>query len=86
MDFCSGTLNANCDCESTTKPIIWYEDGDGDGFGNSEKWVSTCLEQEGYVLNGDDCNDNDAKAYPGAECMSTEVENCKGELDHNCYC
>ena len=57
----------------------YYEDLDGDGYGNPESWGNFCLGKNpsGYVINGKDCNDNDPSTYPGA------LEQCDG-LDNNC--
>jgi hypothetical protein len=41
--------------------LAWYEDEDGDGFGNPFEVLYTCDEDvDGYVENGDDCDDDDA--------------------------
>lgn len=35
-----------------------YADADGDGFGDFNNAIFTCLESFGFVSNADDCNDN----------------------------
>lgn len=47
----------------TTQSVAWYEDKDGDGYGDgNSNIIYSCQRpwQEGnYVMNNDDCNDND---------------------------
>jgi len=57
---------------------VYYEDADGDGYGNPDSSISYCYLPEGYVLNADDCNDYDSTVYPGAE------EICGDGIDNNC--
>ena len=40
-----------------TNPISWYEDSDGDGFGNINNVKLACKQPEGFVLNSNDCDD-----------------------------
>ena len=55
---------------------LYYEDGDGDGFGDNSTVVETCSPPLDYVALGDDDDDNDNDINPNA----TEV--CDGE-DNN---
>ncbi len=76
-EICDG-LDNNCD--STIDEGVqgtYYQDFDGDGFGNLDVTVVGCEAPAGYVQNGNDCDDSEARAYPGA----TEV--CDG-IDNNC--
>ena len=56
---------------------LWFQDADGDGYGNSGATQSSCFQPAGYVVQNGDCNDADASIHPGA----TEV--CNG-VDDNC--
>jgi hypothetical protein len=50
--------------------ITYYQDADGDGFGNPSITVTvSCGTQAptGYVANNNDCNDNDANIYSGVQ-------------------
>ncbi len=40
--------------------MTWYQDADGDGFGNPDVYIKTCLVRDGYVDNADDCDDTTA--------------------------
>ncbi|WP_282135464.1 MopE-related protein [Seonamhaeicola maritimus] len=62
--------------------LSFYEDLDGDGFGNSEVATIHCTAPVGYVDNDEDCDDNDADNYPGnTEVCDGKDNNCDGEID-----
>ena len=46
--------------------LTWYQDADGDGYGNPSVTLSACDQPTGYVLNASDCSDVSATVYPGA--------------------
>ncbi|MGA1223363.1 MAG: MopE-related protein, partial [Phycisphaerales bacterium] len=46
---------------------VCYHDADGDSFGNPTTATAFCVAPEGWVLNGDDCDDNDAPIHPAAD-------------------
>jgi hypothetical protein len=60
-----------------TEPTTWYEDQDGDGFGDPATGERTCP-RPGYVTNGLDCNDQDASINP----FASEVPG--DGVDQNC--
>ena len=43
----------------------WYQDADGDSFGNPMKSMISCDQPEGYVANKDDCDDAAADVTDG---------------------
>ncbi|MCO4762446.1 MAG: putative metal-binding motif-containing protein [Myxococcales bacterium] len=47
-------------------PETFYYDNDGDGYGDPTDTVVACLQPKGTSVNGDDCNDDNAKVNPGA--------------------
>lgn len=63
--------NASCleVCDDGPECKIYYEDADGDSFGNPDSSKEICGEpSNGWVLDNTDCNDNDANQYPEAPC------------------
>ena len=44
----------------------WYADSDGDGFGNPFISTLSCTQEDGFVDNDQDCDDENAQAYPDA--------------------
>ena len=76
-EVCDGIDN-NCDGEVDEGVLIeYFADADGDGFGNGEISVEACSQQDGFVPNGNDCDDAEATVHPGAS------ELCDG-LDNDC--
>lgn len=58
--------------------VTYYQDSDGDSYGNPAVFQETCDgPPSGYVANDDDCNDLVAAINPGA------AESCNG-IDDNC--
>ena len=47
-------------------PFEVYADADGDGFGDPDASSEECEVPEGYVVNGEDCDDGDAAVNPDA--------------------
>jgi formylglycine-generating enzyme required for sulfatase activity len=77
---CNG-LDDDCDGSTDEEDAIdkseWYQDGDGDGFGNGGVSLFACDQPVGFIAVSGDCNDGDSSISPNA----TEV--CDG-LDNNC--
>ena len=53
-------LDNNCD-ERVDEGLMqtWYADYDRDGFGNPDQTFARCIGGDGFVLNDQDCDDND---------------------------
>ena len=49
---------------SNCNELAYYEDSDGDAFGNALNLVMACEQPLGYVLDNSDCNDLDALINP----------------------
>jgi hypothetical protein len=67
-------------------PITWYQDLDGDTYGNSAVTQSSCTQPVGYVANSTDCNDSNASINPGASegTVCDNLDNdCNGQIDDN---
>ena len=87
-EICDGIDN-DCDdlvdgADPDSGNFEWYIDEDGDGFGSSSSLLFQCEPPVGYVLNDQDCDDNDPNNYPG----NTEVcdgfdNNCDGDVDED---
>ena len=84
LELCDG-LDNNCDGnidEGVTSE--YFFDEDGDGFGNPSYSLQGCSLEEGYAINGTDCNDSDASVYPGAVEICDSIDNdCNEEIDEN---
>ncbi len=67
----------------------WYQDADGDGYGNPDEKVEACNPPAGYVEDNTDCDDTNDTVYPDApELCDGYDNNCDGEVDNNttdCY-
>ncbi|MFH1463164.1 MAG: MopE-related protein [Pseudomonadota bacterium] len=62
----------------------WYQDLDGDGYGDASSSRASCDELAGYVADGTDCDDGEADVHPGAQevCDADDVdEDCDGRAD-----
>jgi hypothetical protein len=79
-ETCNG-IDDDCDLSidepGSSGEATWYLDSDGDGYGGTTSEFS-CEASPSYVSTGDDCDDADATAYPGA----TEV--CEDGADNDC--
>ena len=84
VEICDGIDN-NCDGTiDEDVQNIYYVDSDQDGFGNPEISIEACQPPTGFVENGDDCNDTNADAYPGAEEICDNLDNnCDGTIDED---
>ena len=69
----------NDDCTQQT----WYEDSDGDGFGNLNSFQESCTQPTGYVSDNSDFDDTNTTAYPGADeiCDDGVDNNGDGDID-----
>ncbi|MGB5321206.1 MopE-related protein [Lutimonas sp.] len=80
-------IDNDCDGEVDEELMTtFYEDLDGDGFGNPDTPIEMCSESTGYVIDNTDCDDNDTTVYPDAEeiCGDGIDNNCDGETDEGC--
>ena len=80
VEECDG-LDNDCDetvDEGAPDDNTFYQDFDGDTFGNFAVSISSCLAPDGYVDNNSDCDDTDEFVNPAAD------ENCNDGIDNDC--
>ncbi len=71
---CNGDVDDNA-AEATP----YYEDGDGDGYGDPGVSVDACEAPPGYVASSTDCDDTNGAVHPGAD-----ESDCTDPVDYNC--
>ena len=77
------------DCDGSvdegTRDVVWYPDGDGDGYGDpAGTTVSSCEPVAGHSRVGTDCNDGNANFFPGAPELCDALDNdCDSVSDEN---
>ena len=60
----------------------YYEDIDGDGFGNPNSSMLACEQPPEFVLDNTDCDDLDPNNFPGNPEVCDEFDNnCDGNID-----
>ena len=86
-EACDGIDN-DCDGEIDEDVTMntYYEDSDGDGFGDPDETEEGCTAPTDYVDNDDDCDDSDDTVYPDAfEEPDGQDNDCDGEIDEGLY-
>jgi len=89
VDAC-GNGDEDCDGDVDEDPgRTLYRDLDGDGQGTRDDTILGCEAGSGYVLLGDDCDDEDDRRSPEFEEMCDAAErdeNCDGVVNPGCPC
>ncbi|MCB9758593.1 MAG: hypothetical protein H6739_02010 [Alphaproteobacteria bacterium] len=85
-EVCDG-LDNDCDGEADVGAVdaqTFYQDTDGDGFGDPTTATEACEQTTGYVANADDCDDAVSTVNPDAdELCNTLDDDCDGDTDED---
>lgn len=82
-ESCNG-VDDDCDTlvDENLTATAWYQDSDGDGYGNPAVSQTACQKPTGYVSNSTDCNDTKPTINPGAaETCNSIDDDCDGVVD-----
>lgn len=79
----SGTLDTSVSTDTAVdtgscQKEKWYDDVDGDGFGDPASETEACQAPVGTIADGTDCDDTRADVYPGAD------ETCRDGIVNDC--
>ncbi len=92
VETCNG-VDDDCDWltddadPGITGQSTWYQDYDGDGYGNAVVSILACFKPAGYVSNDDDCVDNNSDIHPGvSETCNSLDDDCDGLVDEGINC
>jgi hypothetical protein len=84
VEQCNG-LDDNCDGfvdEGLSRTL--YRDADGDGFGDPNVTLSTCMSPAGWIAQAGDCDDSRSSVHPGATEVCDGLDNdCNGAVDED---
>ena len=83
VEACNG-IDDDCDLRADEGVVgAWFNDVDGDGFGDDSSRSDTCFPEVDQLEQGGDCDDQDADAHPGASevCGDLDDDDCNGVAD-----
>lgn len=71
-EICGNGIDENCNgMEDDVCGLTWYMDADGDGYGDPATGQTyNTSPGDGFVENGDDCNDENENFYPDAPTLA----------------
>jgi hypothetical protein len=86
-EYCNG-VDDDCDDDIDEDEAVdvstWYEDADGDGYGDVDSATTACAAPSDHVADSSDCNDTSGVSYPGADELCDGLDNdCDGEVDED---
>jgi hypothetical protein len=83
-EVCDGEDN-DCDGDIDEDPTdgeTLYADVDGDGAGDATTATPVCSDSAGWVADDSDCDDNEARSFPGNPEVCDGIDNdCDGAID-----
>ena len=86
-DDCDGDIDDDDSSLDTSTWSTWYEDDDGDGYGDASVTTEACYEPSGYVSDDTDCDDGDGDVNPGASEVCNGIDDdCDGTADSSSVC
>jgi len=75
------------DCDGDVDELVthtYYQDTDGDGWGDPTAVVDACSEPPGYAETPGDCDDSESTVHPGASEICNEVDDdCDSVVDED---
>ena len=81
-ELCDGVDN---DCSGEIDDAVgdlWYDDDDGDSYGDPDTESQSCDGESGQVADNTDCNDAEALSFPGNPEVCDGIDNdCSGSVD-----
>jgi len=78
----SDGIDNNCNGQIDEGLVVYYQDADGDGYGDPAVSQTAAVQPAGYVLDNTDCDDGAAAVNPGAVEVSDGIDNnCDGQID-----
>ena len=84
-EYCDGIdndCNGVLDDDYAVDAVTWYEDSDGDSYGDITSTITACAAPSGYVSDDTDCDDTDAAVNPGATEVCNGIDDdCDGDID-----
>ena len=84
-EHCDG-VDEDCDgavdSPAAVEAVTWYQDADGDGYGDDSTATLACEGPSGWVEEGGDCDDTNPAVHPGAEEVADGIDSdCDGVAD-----
>ncbi|HND34903.1 MAG TPA: MopE-related protein, partial [Myxococcota bacterium] len=81
-DDCDGTVD-----DAAVDASTWYDDADGDGYGDPTASTLSCTAPSGSTSNSSDCDDSDSGISPAATEVCDSADNdCDRSVDEGGVC
>ena len=80
-DDCDGLVDDEDPDLDVASATLHYADGDGDGYGDPESGIASCVVPDDRVVDGGDCDDGRDDVHPGARDLAGDGvdQDCDGE-------